>query len=105
MCRAPCRGRCGWAAGSPLVPASSADLAFGLQGHGVASIIAAPAASCPAGSGVCGACYDPRMAQPRVYSTPAIVLRQRKLGDADKILTLYTARYGKLDAVAKGVSR
>jgi len=45
------------------------------------------------------------MAQPRVYSTPAIVLRQRKLGDADKILTLYTARLGKLDAVAKGVRR
>ncbi len=45
------------------------------------------------------------MAQPRVYSTPAIVLRQRKLGDADKILTLYTARFGKLDAVAKGVRR
>jgi len=45
------------------------------------------------------------MAQPRVYSTPAIVLRQRRLGDADKILTLYTARFGKLDAVAKGVRR
>jgi len=42
---------------------------------------------------------------PRVYSTPAIVLRQRKLGDADKIVTLYTANYGKLDAVAKGVRR
>lgn len=45
------------------------------------------------------------MAQARVYTTPAIVLRQRKLGDADKILTLYTARFGKLDAVAKGVRR
>ncbi len=46
------------------------------------------------------------MAQPpRVYSTPAIVLRQRKLGDADKILTLYTARFGKVDAVAKGVRK
>jgi DNA repair protein RecO (recombination protein O) len=42
---------------------------------------------------------------PRVYSTPAIVLRQRKLGDADKILTLYTARFGKVDAVAKGVRK
>ncbi len=46
------------------------------------------------------------MAQPpRVYKTPAIVLRQRKLGDTDKIVTLYTANYGKLDAVAKGVRR
>ena len=42
---------------------------------------------------------------PRVYKTPAIVLRQRKLGDADKIITLYTANLGKLDAVAKGVRR
>jgi DNA repair protein RecO (recombination protein O) len=42
---------------------------------------------------------------PRVYKTPAIVLRQRKLGDADKIITLYSAEYGKLDAVAKGVRR
>ena len=42
---------------------------------------------------------------PRVYKTPAIVLRQRKLGDADKIVTLYTANLGKLDAVAKGVRR
>jgi DNA repair protein RecO (recombination protein O) len=43
--------------------------------------------------------------RPRVYSTPAIVLRQRKLGDADKILTLYTAHFGKVDAVAKGVRK
>ena len=42
---------------------------------------------------------------PRVYKTPAIVLRQRKLGDADKILTLYTANLGKIEAVAKGVRK
>jgi DNA repair protein RecO (recombination protein O) len=42
---------------------------------------------------------------PRVYGSPAIVLRQRKLGDADKIVTLYTANYGKVEAVAKGVRR
>ena len=42
---------------------------------------------------------------PRVYKTPAVVLRQRRLGDTDKIITLYTANYGKLDAVAKGVRR
>jgi DNA repair protein RecO (recombination protein O) len=42
---------------------------------------------------------------PRVYSTPAIVLRQRKLGDVDKIVTLYTANYGKVEGVAKGVRR
>ncbi|MDP3768682.1 MAG: DNA repair protein RecO, partial [Dehalococcoidia bacterium] len=42
---------------------------------------------------------------PRVYKTPGIVLRQRRLGDTDKIITLYTAERGKLDAVAKGVRR
>jgi|CXWL01.1.fsa_nt_gi DNA repair protein RecO (recombination protein O) len=45
------------------------------------------------------------MPRPRVYTTPAIVLRQRKLGDADKIITLYTAARGKVEAVAKGVRR
>jgi DNA repair protein RecO (recombination protein O) len=50
--------------------------------------------------------YTVRMPQvPRVYVTPAIVLRQRRLGDADKILTLYTANFGKIDAVAKGVRK
>jgi DNA repair protein RecO (recombination protein O) len=42
---------------------------------------------------------------PRVYQTPAIVLRQRKLGDADKVVTLYGANVGKVDVVAKGVRR
>lgn len=42
---------------------------------------------------------------PRVYKAPAIVLRQRRLGDADKILTLYSANLGKFDAVAKGVRK
>jgi DNA repair protein RecO (recombination protein O) len=43
--------------------------------------------------------------QPRVYKTVAFVLRQRKLGDADKVLTLYTTNAGKLEAVAKGVRK
>jgi DNA repair protein RecO (recombination protein O) len=42
---------------------------------------------------------------PRIYGSPGIVLRQRKLGDTDKIVTLYTAEYGKVEAVAKGVRR
>ena len=45
------------------------------------------------------------MPPPRVYKTAAVVLRHRKLGEADKILTLFTPNYGKLDAVAKGVRR
>ncbi|MDE3096396.1 MAG: DNA repair protein RecO [Chloroflexota bacterium] len=42
---------------------------------------------------------------PRVYKTVALVLRQRRLGDVDKILTLYTAQHGKLEVVAKGVRK
>jgi DNA repair protein RecO (recombination protein O) len=45
------------------------------------------------------------MTTPRIYKTEAIILRQRKLGEAGKIVTLYTPNYGKLDAVAKGVRR
>ena len=45
------------------------------------------------------------MPRPRVYKTQAIVLRQRKLGEADKIVTLYCSHNGKVDAVAKGVRR
>jgi DNA repair protein RecO (recombination protein O) len=45
------------------------------------------------------------MPRPRVYKTQAIVLRQRKLGEADKIVTLYCSHNGKIDAVAKGVRR
>lgn len=41
----------------------------------------------------------------RVYRTEAVVLRRVDLGEADRILTLYTPQYGKLRAVAKGVRR
>ena len=41
----------------------------------------------------------------RLYKTEAIILRQRKLGEADRILTLYTPALGKLDAKAKGVRK
>ena len=45
------------------------------------------------------------MAPPRLYKTEAIVLRQRRLGEADRIVTLYTPGYGKLEAKAKGVRK
>ena len=42
---------------------------------------------------------------PRVTKTEAIVIRQRRLGDADRIVTLLTPLRGKVDVVAKGVLR
>jgi DNA repair protein RecO (recombination protein O) len=45
------------------------------------------------------------MARPRTYKTEAVVLRQMSLGEADRILTLYTTDLGKVRAVARGVRR
>lgn len=42
---------------------------------------------------------------PRVYRCEAVVLRQRRLGEADRILTLFTPQLGKVEAVAKGVRK
>ena len=45
------------------------------------------------------------MTRSRVYKTEAIVLKHINLGEADRILTLYTPNFGKLRAVAKGVRK
>ncbi len=45
------------------------------------------------------------MSKPRNYQTEAIIIKKIKLGEADRILTLYTPRLGKIQAVAKGVRR
>ncbi len=45
------------------------------------------------------------MSQPRNYQTEAIIIKKTKLGEADRILTLYTPHLGKIQAVAKGVRR
>jgi DNA repair protein RecO (recombination protein O) len=42
---------------------------------------------------------------PRVTKTEAIVLRYRRLGEADRIVTLLTPHRGKVDVVARGVLR
>src|SRR3972149_3643571 len=42
---------------------------------------------------------------PRLYKTEAIVLRQRRLGEGDRTLPLYTPPYGKREAKAKGVRK
>ena len=47
--------------------------------------------------------YNPLMPRPRVYKTEAIVLRHQNLGDADKIVTIYSPFLGKLRVVGKGV--
>lgn len=39
----------------------------------------------------------------RLYRTEAVVLRRQDLGEADRLLTLYTPGRGKLRVVAKGV--
>ncbi|NLG55268.1 MAG: DNA repair protein RecO [Rhodococcus sp.] len=41
----------------------------------------------------------------RLYRDHAVVLRQHKLGEADRIITLLTRQYGIVRAVAKGVRR
>jgi DNA repair protein RecO (recombination protein O) len=45
------------------------------------------------------------MPEERYYQTEAVVIKKIKLGEADRILILYTPGYGKIEAVAKGVRR
>ncbi|MDO8688419.1 MAG: DNA repair protein RecO [Dehalococcoidia bacterium] len=45
------------------------------------------------------------MVKHHLYKTEAVVLRRRDLGEADKILVLYTPHLGRLSAVAKGVRK
>jgi len=42
---------------------------------------------------------------PRTYFTEAIVLGSHKLGDADRVVTLFTAERGKTPTVVKGVRK
>src|SRR5690348_14226045 len=41
----------------------------------------------------------------RSYKTEAVVLRSIRLGEADRVLHLYTAERGRVGAVAKGVRK
>src|SRR5512136_1717133 len=45
------------------------------------------------------------MSKPRTYQTEAIIIKKTKLGEADRILTLYSPDLGKIQAVAKGARR
>jgi DNA repair protein RecO (recombination protein O) len=44
-------------------------------------------------------------ARDKLYHTEAVVLRRVDVGEADRVLTLYTPQHGKLRAIAKGVRR
>lgn len=41
----------------------------------------------------------------RNYSTEAIVIDRRSYGEADRILVVFTPKYGRLDVIAKGASK
>jgi len=45
------------------------------------------------------------MSKPRTYKTEAVIIKKTKLGEAGRILTLYTPHLGKIQGVAKGVRR
>ncbi len=45
------------------------------------------------------------MPESHTYQTEAIIIRKIKLGEADRIITLFTPHLGKIRAVAKGVRR
>ena len=45
------------------------------------------------------------MPTPRTYNTQGIVIKDMQLGDADRIVTVYTPDRGKLRAVVKGARR
>jgi len=45
------------------------------------------------------------MSKPRNYQTEAFIIKKTKLGEADRVLTLYTPGLGKIQAKAKGVRR
>jgi DNA repair protein RecO (recombination protein O) len=40
-----------------------------------------------------------------MYKTEAIILRQRRLGEADRILCVFTPTFGKMDVKARGVRK
>ena len=45
------------------------------------------------------------MSRQRLYRTPAVILKRMDLGEADRIVTLFSRDAGKIRAVAKGVRR
>jgi DNA repair protein RecO (recombination protein O) len=44
-------------------------------------------------------------ARERVYRTEAVVVRRQNLGEADRLLSIYSLEHGKIKAIAKGIRR
>lgn len=45
------------------------------------------------------------MRNARSFRTPALILRRRPMGEADRLLTLLTPEHGKIDAIAKAARK
>lgn len=45
------------------------------------------------------------MTSPHIYKVHGIVLSRRNIGEADRIITLFTKEYGKIRVIAKGIRR
>jgi DNA repair protein RecO (recombination protein O) len=45
------------------------------------------------------------MSVPRVYTVEGIILKRRNVGEADRILTVFTKQFGKIRVIAKGVRK
>lgn len=45
------------------------------------------------------------MSAERSYRTPAIILKRRDFGEADRLLTILTPEHGKVDVIAKGARK
>lgn len=41
----------------------------------------------------------------RNYKAEGVIIRRRDIGEADRLLTIFTRRYGKVKVIAKGVRR
>lgn len=41
----------------------------------------------------------------RSFRTPALILKRRDIGEADRLLTVLTPQHGKLDVIAKGARK
>lgn len=45
------------------------------------------------------------MISPHVYTVEGIILKRRNVGEADRIITVFTKQYGKMRLLAKGIRR